>query len=248
MLALPRSKATLIPWTLATVLYVFVFSIRETNARWTFVVTPKANPVQALLEGAALALFGGVLLWQQLRMLYLTPRTQAPAFLCVWLLFIIGYPVIGGMIALFRPEVTWVGFDWPRVDWTLMAVCVAAGQYAFIGAVVLSLIWKTDEPGYGPIRLSRNAALLLLRLACGGKTQLTPPQRSQLVYALNDLSTTAAAASAKAVSPQDASLLQRWGRAAERLHGQFQHLASADIDERKCRDAAADITDLRQEG
>jgi hypothetical protein len=214
-------------WLAASVLFVFVFAIRDRSAPWTF--TPGTTPVrEAWIEAAVISTFAALCLWQQLRKVFLTAKSQAPAFAAYWALFALGYPILGGTIMVARGDIDFVGPLSPAIDWALTARAVAAGQLAFLGAVFASLIWSIDEPGLAPVRLNREVARSILSRAVAGDRTLTPFAKAQLDQALQALEEDSLKLSARVVDANDTQTLERWWRAAKELRARLKSLDVTD--------------------
>jgi hypothetical protein len=114
-------------------------------------------------------------------------------------------------------DVRWVGPLHEAADWRLTTQAIAAGQLAFLGAMLASLVWNADEPGFAAVRLNRAVALRMI-VEARRHQGLTQFQRAQLVGALAALKDEAPKLSAKLLGASDAALLERWWNGAETLH------------------------------
>jgi hypothetical protein len=215
LLRLPVSAGTKIVWAIASLLFVLVFSVRDRTAAWTFV--PANAPVwQALLAAAVFSSFAALCLWQQLRRVFLTSKSQVRVFLVLWLFFAVTYPILGGLLMLAGPDVEWRGPFAGNVAWDLSALTIAAGQLAFLGAMLVSLVWNADEPGFAAIRLNRDVAIAIIAEARTHKT-LSGFRMAQLNAALRALEEDAPKLLGKLLNTADAALLEKWWTAAQDL-------------------------------
>jgi hypothetical protein len=223
----PTSPEYAIPWIAGPVLYVLLGALGLPGGK-----NIGLGSVPASAGGYFLAMFlllglDALFLWTILRPMFLTWGTARLRFCGTFVLLTVSNLLLWGAMLWARGRAR-LSFDLADLDWTQTLQDLDLGLLGLTAVLLVSAVWKTEEPGVSNLRLERaNARRLLSRLQEG------TIERDEF----NDLEPTLAQVEESArplaahLSGPDVDLLRTWRGAARQLRDALRGLDYNDREE-----------------
>jgi hypothetical protein len=168
----------------------------------------------------------GIIFWRHLRPLFLLFNTAKPTYFRWLLVLVAAFPLAWGGTLLLRGEIVMALLTPARIDYRLTWKCIYVGEAALTMVLLVSSLWKADEPpGLPGFRRAWHTTTSILRAAMAGT--LSDDDLSRLNSTLQTLGEGAKLAGV--VSPQDVRLIQRWSEEAVKLSGWLKGMTSIDV-------------------
>jgi hypothetical protein len=220
----PRSREYALPWLLgpAVSMALALFGLPagkppEFTIAWRDVLPYAIASVGVMVLNA-------LIFWTHVRTQFLTWSTGRKAFLGTFLFLTILYFAIFGVAMILTGQAI-VSFR--DFDLLYTARCVLAGACSMLPALLVSAVWKSEEPGVTTVRLQRQVGLDLLRRLRAGS--LPKNAYRTLLEVLEVLPKSARTAQSQLPREADRTLGGIWAGAAESIHDALREMAMDDF-------------------
>lgn len=171
----------------------------------------------------AIAILNGLVLWTHVRAQFLTWRTARRPFLGTYILITAAYLLLFAFVIVQTGQAR-VSLVTPDLHYTVR--CILVGICSILPALLVSALWKSEEPGVSNVRLQRGVALSLLRRLHDNK--ITADDYRALVEVLETLPKTARTARSQLLMETDRKLSTLWANAADDMFAVLRGKAVTD--------------------
>lgn len=205
----PHSPEYALPWLLGPAVSMVLALVGlpagkppEFGISWT-------STLAYVVAAIAIAILNGLVLWTHVRAQFLTWRTARRPFLGTYILITAAYLLLFAFVLVETGQAR-VSFVAPDPHYTTR--CILVGICSILPALIVSALWKSEEPGVSNVRLQRAVALSLLRRLHDKK--ITADDYRALVEVLDALPKTARTARSQLMMDADRNLSTVWATAA----------------------------------
>jgi hypothetical protein len=219
----PRSREYALPWVLgpavSMVLALFGLPVGKPTA---FAITWESTLAYAVAF-IAVAVLNALVFWTHVRTQFLTWKTARRPFFGTYSLLTAVYLLIFGLVLVQTGQAA-VSIRHGNLTYT--AWCMLAGTCSILPALLVSALWKSEEPGVTNIRLQRAVALQILR--CLHDEKVNAVDYRALVEVLDTLPKTALTAQSQLIGQTDRNLCALWSNAAQEMYSALRDKAVED--------------------
>jgi|SRR3954471_4854503 len=214
----PRTPEYAIPWVAGPTLYALLGAFGLPGGKLIDLGSVPNNLAAHFLVLVLLFALNTLFLWLHLRPQFLTWSTARGRFWGTLGILTLGNLVLSGAVLLLRGDAT-LSLDPAEIDWLFTLHCIDLGLLGLTVALLVSAVWKTEEPGVSNLRLEReNTLMLVSRLQSG---TINRDEFNDLRPTLAQLEDSARPLAAR-LSESDLALLAIWRKSSRELHDLLQ--------------------------
>lgn len=207
----PKAWEYAVPWAAGPALYIVLGAFDLPSGR-PIMVARVPTSLQGLLLAFLLAL-NALFLWIHLRPQFLTWRSGRRRFVGTFILLTAGHLLVWGLVQCIRGHVRPAVVP-SNVDWRITLEQAGLALVGFWLVLLVTAIWKIEEPGVSNVRLEREKAKELI-----GKLTANTLSRQEfrdLEPTLKQFEASAGSLAAR-LEGADLDLIRSWREAAQNL-------------------------------
>lgn len=219
----PSSPAYAWPWGIGLFVFFVLAAFGVTGGKTPGLGSFPPTMAGYFLMSALLLVFNAILFWTHVRSQYLTSRIAGGPFFGTYTVLTLTHSLLWGLIVLFEGT----ELAWKDADPVLTLQNVALGLAGLTPALLVSSLWKSEEPGVSNLRIARENAISLLSDFL--KDRLREDEYPALKKSLQSIATDSEALLGRVRLPEERRLLEIWKKAAKSGNETLSGLAYHDI-------------------
>jgi hypothetical protein len=222
----PNSKEYAIPWLAAPFLSFILTIFDVPKGKAAALPMTRLTTVLYFLTIGVLAILNALLLWSNIRTQYLTWATARRPFVGTYVMltasYLASYAVIVVLVGRAKPSIAS-----PDMGYGLQ--CVTLAMLTLTAALGISGVWKSEEPGFGNLRLQRRRAQHLLDSLIAAPPSISTDEYQALIDVLAQVVATSASVKGQVSDDSDFALIRIWSAACDKLNQAIDRTTLADF-------------------